>query len=213
MQHDACVDGDKAVVYRAWYEAKNSALLARKYQIAAQFRIQPTSLDDVELNLVNIDLGLQLGDSLAARQLARLRHSITSVAVGDGLTRQIVARLGILAEPNAGPWLRYLAGWGPLPPSEKTTTWLQRYLQLRRALGGTRDIQALLHTPVPKNTDPSLHREWLRMLAERAMDLRQYSVAAIGWERLAQVTLPGSRTYYAQLARLAHFLSNFTVSH
>lgn len=172
-----------------------------------------TSLEDIELALLESDLTRLLGDIDGSLKLLNEIADIAKVRyVGEALTRETEARLNLesqLEPSQANEWRKYLAGWRrSLPPSDAAMPWLVTYLQLRNDKAKTWNAEDLIKltevTPDPK-VSTSFHIEWYKVLAHRLMQHGQYREAASAYAKAAAISTGDNRQLFSEHSRRAEF--------
>lgn len=170
------------------------------------------TLEDIELKILESDLLVALGQHEQSLELLHsLQKSFLEKKPGESMERQVEARILVetsgLPAPKIYEWRRYLAGWRGLPEADANETWIFQYLRLRREKGISRS-KAISHALFPvEEMTPLFSKEYHRVLAERFLNVEDYSDAALYYERLAKDLPSHQRDYYLKLRDLSETAS------
>jgi hypothetical protein len=183
----------------------------------------PEALEDVELAILESDVARLIGDAEASVQILEALETFGQTKyLGDGLTREVAARLAVerqVAKESRVEWRRYLAGWRRTFPSsapaatagEGSEPWILAYLRVRNEKEAPLDVEALgriLAQATPDRQLPAtFHVEWYRLIAHRLMKAGAFAEAAAAYDKATEaVTTAGaSPDIYAEHARRARY--------
>ena len=237
---------------------QNDKRLREDLKLLAKRNRQPvTSLNDVTLRILESDLRaaiavtntavrgrqaeiatpfqstlLQSTPFQSTPRLQKLLQLSHRVFLGHNLTRQLHARLAILAAYQSGAlssptllaWRRYLAGWSSLPKpwvrlNDDKTPWILRYLTLRKFILKDTDSynlnttmqwddatrRQLLNARVPQSLPETFAEEWWRLLGQVFMEQGAYNAATIAYGKAAVLPNSFNQQIFEEHKRRAQF--------
>jgi hypothetical protein len=155
----------------------------------------PKVVEDVEAGLIESDVLFLMGEEEESTALLQDLHKfIATRQVGSSIARQIAVRLELSQNQDRAyrsPWLRYVAGWGPLPkPRQLEKSWIEIYLRGRRDHNPSLEVLRLWESYLPSVAGyPEILLEWHKMIA-------------MGWFRRGD--LERAATAYDEIAKKAH---------
>ena len=172
----------------------------------------PKVMEDVEASILVSDLEMMMGNTESASSILKdLREFLQSRTISLAVARQIQARVALsenLPIEKQLAWRRYLAGWGELPPSGDSHSWIELYLRARRAGRVTLDHVTAWEKELESAKDyVEIRVEWKKMLAGGWFELGEYEKARGVYESLAKELSGDARLLVEEHARRMRFLS------
>ncbi len=181
--------------------------------VGGMHRQQPSSIEDLQFELLQADLEFLSGNYEISRDRLRdLFQAFNQQEPGAYLRRQVEVRLALREEINdvnrIKLWTKYLAGWSLSLPLQANPTWVEEYLSAKRQShfdGVMLDRWFRLVKPSTKYRE--IRREWLKLIGRGYADLGAFSNALLAYEYLAELSQGESKRLAMEHARRMVFLA------